>query len=207
MRAVHALAADPGVAEIGLLDRSPPPTWANARRIGSVDGWDVVLAPDGEALEIAAAGRVPAVTPADPEIEHRIPITSQASPAGLAKALAEAFGLGDARLVVTTPGRPVRRGPVAGFPEPIGVVHTLDGDDSECAPVEGQWAGVLAEGSGRTITVVDDAGFLDAVCLAAGIACLTQVPGVHPVWERAVPYLAMARGMGLVMAESVTPRS
>jgi hypothetical protein len=207
MRAIHALAADPAVAEIGLLDRSPPATWANARRIDAIDGWDAVLATDETALEMASAASVPAVTPLDPKARHGIPIVTQASPAGLVRALAEVFGLSAARLVVTTPGRPPGRGPTAGFPAPIGSVHTLGTDVPEWAPVEGPWAGVLAEDSGHTVTVVDDAAFLDAVCLAAGITGLSSKPGAHPVWEWAGDYLAMGRAMGLVVAETVTPRS
>ena len=196
MRSVHALAAHPAVAQIGIVGRPAPVTWRNVRRIESVDGWDAVLGPDDQAIDLAAAAGIAAIVPgAGPGPDGTV---THASLEGLARALAVVFDLGDhARLVATTPGSPERRGPAAGFPQPLGMVTTSGPAPVEIAPVDGAWAGVLAGGAGGSIAVVDDRAFLEAVCLAAGAACLTGRGG--PVWGRAHDYVAWARQMGLVI--------
>lgn len=203
MRAFHALAALPEVARIGLVGKPVPVTWPHARMVDDLAGWHVVVGPTEEALRMATEAGIPAVVPGEVD-DAPIPVVHGAAPHGLARALVEAFAVEAARLVVTEPGSPEKRGPHAAFPAPVGVVRTSGPASVEVAPVEGPWGGVLVTGRNGSIGVVDDARFLEAATLAAGVACLDAGGGVRPVWAESQRYLDWVGRMGVVVGGATT---
>lgn len=203
MRAFHALAAMPEIAQIGLIGKPVPVTWPHARRVDDPRGWDALVGPDQEALRLATEAGIPAVVPGE-VAEAPVPVVDDAGPRGLARALAEAFEIASPRLVVTAAGSPEKRGPHAAFPEPVGVVRTSGSAAVEVAPVDGPWGGVLVTGHDHAIAVVDDARFLEAVGLAAGVACLHAEKEVRPVWSDPHRYLDWVRRMGVIVGEATT---
>lgn len=203
MRAFHALAALPEVARIGLVGKPVPVTWPHARMIHDLTGWDVVVGPTEEALRMAAEAEIPAVVPGEVDIAS-IPVVHGAGPPGLARALVEAFAIESPRLIVTETGSPEKRGPHAAFPAPVGVVRTSGPRPVEVAPVEGPWGGVLVTGRNQSVGVVDDARFLEAATLAAGVACLDAGAGVRPVWADSRRYLDWVGRIGVVVGGAAT---
>ena len=206
IRAAQALAAEPGIGRIALLRATPPPSWGDRiRRVETVEGFTVVIGTGAPAASEAAAAGLPAVLTDHPP-QTTAPAVVWASPTGLALALAADNP--DATVVVTEPGPPLARGEVtAAFPPPVGRV-VADGIDHlgvRRAPVDGEFGGVLVEQDGRITAVVDDRRFLAAACLAAGVAIISHVDDVTPVWRRAQRYLAAVHRFGLVTAEAVTP--
>ena len=99
---------------------------------------------------------------------------------------------------------PARGTQTIRFPDPVGRLET-DDDSVDNRPIAtgrsaNGFAACLVEGASRRIAVVDHAGFMSGVALAAGVAVTSESP--RPVWSDALTYLEAATEMGLVMAES-----
>jgi hypothetical protein len=62
------------------------------------------------------------------------------------------------------------------------------------------YAACMISAKKRRLTILDRAGFLSGIALAAGAALWTGTP--RAVWDGGLTYLEIATGMGLVMAEA-----
>ena len=119
----------------------------------------------------------------------------------------------------TVPGRPVRRGTVIPFPEPIGPRwgrrvgkrRARSGLRRVAVPISGDWAGatVIVEGfeGGQPVTriigIADQADHLEAIALAAGVLAVAEgayAPGLQRPADNASAYLAAALRVGLGIA-------
>lgn len=187
LRAATALASHPDIESVGLADIDPPAGW----------GGRIHRSEAGEAFDRVVGGPRTGLLSVTAGPEGTI---SYASPLGLARALATRLG-GRPRLAITEPGRPSRSDRWFDFPAPVGrllVRHTVDGVDR--CPIEEELAAVGANIGERTLAVVDQSGFLRAVCLAAGVFL---EPEGGPVWKQPETYLAGCELLGLVIAESI----
>ena len=123
-------------------------------------------------------------------------ITDGADLEGLAVALADLArqrsGAPDADLAWTRTGRPLRSGPRVVFPQPVGPLFAHREGDALVAPTASDLAAILVTASGRLGTVtygmVDHAGYLAAICLAAAVLARGTGSGgpAHDLGERFV---------------------
>ena len=198
VRAAHSLQAHPGVDEVvvvGPANSKSFPVVANADDcdvlVGSGPDAPGLAAKQGVALIWDGLGPAPGV------------LVWGASPHGIALALASREA--DPRLVALAhPDCQQGRGPhTIRFPDPVGRLEadddSVDGRPLAIAKATSGFAACLVEGVDRRVAVVDHAGFMSGVALAAGVA-LVQGPG-GSVWSDALSYLETATEMGLVMAE------
>ena len=133
-------------------------------------------------------------------------ITDGADLEGFAVALAELArrraGANTVRLAMTRPGRPLRTGPVVGFPQPVGEQHAYQHAEGLVAPVSGDLAATVVAASGAngsvTYGVVDHCAYLASICFAAAV--LARMSGVggpaHALGERFVEE-AISAGAGV----------
>lgn len=173
-----------------MLGRKPPPSWSDlVVGSGVLPTHDIVIdpEPDDPGIVVTLAGST------RPGIIH-------ASPEGLARALRVRLGEVDAEVVWTTRGKPHRNGTVFHFPPPLGPIRGTTGD----APIDSELAGSGAFGR-KVLVVVDDRGFLETICMAAGgVIADTGLTRPTPVWDRADRYLSACEELGLVIAEAVS---
>jgi hypothetical protein len=126
-----------------------------------------------------------------------------ASPLGLAVAMRNVVNGPVETLALALPGSPRKRGQVVAFPAPIGRLRTavVKGlpEPVLVGRTDGSYAAVMVRAGKESRVVLDQADFLRAICLAAGLALL-PVEDPTPVWADPVPYLRRAETMGLVGA-------
>lgn len=199
VRAAHSLQAHDGVDEVVVIG---PAKSKSFEVVDSAEGCDFLVGHGDSAPGLARKHRVPLIW--DGESPGDGIAVWGANPAGLALALAARES--DPRLVAVAhpdvDSSDTTR--TTRFPDPIGRLGvfdtTVDGRPVAMAHTPGEFAACLAVGARRRVTVVDHAGFMSGVALAAGVAAANG--SGRPVWESALPYLEAATAMGLVMAES-----
>lgn len=235
-RVIRILQAEPAVSEVvawGVekADARIPVT-------DTLDGFDVAVTDEPEPSELATAclgASASLVTSAGwvegPAQAFTVAGLSLVVGANLETGLAASLALQEAalmdeplevRLAWTAPGRPRRRGEPVPFPDPVGsrwarevdlrgwATHSIPASAFE-APIEGAWAGAMAQVSGvldggvqRTIVgTADHAAYLAAIALAAPVVPVGHnlyPPGMQ--WASAVPtaYLDRALAAGLDVA-------
>jgi hypothetical protein len=229
------LQSEPEVSSIGVLGEPSSGANTGLARIESPMGHDVLVTDDASLLEAAIEFRVPVVMPTEevPELapaftSSGLPLVLGANPrAGLAPALArhEAMRFDEVLAVTigwTVPGGRRRKGQPLPFPGPIGSLWaepatgigwppTAAAVEFFQAPVEGEYAGVVAKVSGvindGVVTTVvgsaDDSRYLSAICLVAAVVPAARgdyQPG--PQWPAtaADSYLASALAAGIDVA-------
>lgn len=227
LRVGRILLAEPGLRSLGVLDRRTHEPDARVRSIEGVDGYDLVVTDDedpGPIVDRAARAGIDCVVWADGTdlLEHEgFDGTTLLLGANLATGLALSLGShesaalpeADTELVAwTEPGRPLRSGEAVPFPDPVGprwgrVRSENGGITKVAAPLDGDWAAILARVSDgtttRTVGVSDLAEHLEALALAAGV--LAVAAGAYPAGtarpaDAAADYLFAALGAGLDVA-------
>ncbi len=197
VRAAHSIAAHPGVDDVVVIG---PARSNNFRVVPSAKGCDFLVGSGPDAPGLARRHGTPLIWDGethDPGVQ-----VWGGSPQGLTLALAADDR--DPRLVALAhpdleqgDERQVR------FPEPVGVISTVDkmigGHLVAVGRCENGFAACYVRSASRTLTILDDARFMKGVALAAGIAIATDGP--IPVWEGAFRYLQAATDMGLVMGQ------
>lgn len=123
---------------------------------------------------------------------------------GLAKALAMTIGSGPATLGVTRPG--ANRGTTrVEFPPPIGVRYGSKSEEGAIiVPPGSEIGGLVVTTPDRTVSVIDDAGFLEAACLAAGVLTALNADDFESNRQPAdcaTTYIDACQRVGLVVAE------
>ena len=204
-RVRSCLLAERGV-EVGLLVDDPGD--GSVPVAPTLEGWgalavDRISGASQPAVDRALEQRIPVVSGADlpawSSPAGGTLITGVLTGGGLAAALALAAAPdgpppAETRLSWTVPGKPLAAGIPVGFPEPIGPLwagragHPLPWPSVTglAAPHQSPWRGAAARltirgAGGERLLVrgaVDDALFLDAVCMAA--AALAAARGAYP---------------------------
>ena len=169
-------------------------------------GIDVVVGYGSNALEIAAAAGAAAVTAADVD-SSPVPTVAGASLLGAALAIAarlEAGGSEVRRVTIAHPGGSALGGVGLVFPSPVGKARGTILSEAPlhvvAAATADPWAAIVVESDTGDEAVVDEHRFLNAICIAAGVALLPPA-GIVKVWDVPDPYLAKAERMGLVAAK------
>ncbi len=198
VRAAEALAAQEEVDEVVVVS---PATSSVFRVVQDAEECDLLVGSGPDAPGLASSLGCPLVWDGDHAAEGVA--VYGASPQGLA--LAVAARESDPQLVaVAHPGNPGGSHQRVRFPDPIGRRGVFDGVYADrrvaTAASPNPFSAVLTNGVARRVTIVDDADFLTAVALAAGVAAIGEES--RPVWDAALAYLRMAVSMGLVMAEA-----
>lgn len=196
VRAAHSLSPHPGIDEVVVIG---PARSRNFEVVADATGCDLLVGSGEEAPEQARRHGVPLIWDGD-HPDAGVSVWG-ASPQGLALALAAREE--DPRLVaVAHPGLTAGNERRVRFADPVGNVEVTDVRYGDRIVAVGRsapsFAGCLAAGPHRDVTIVDDASFLAGVALAAG----ALVTDGGPVWGAALPYLQAAAAMGLVMAEA-----
>ncbi|HEU4318485.1 MAG TPA: hypothetical protein VFS66_00225 [Acidimicrobiia bacterium] len=199
VRAAHSLQAHPGIDDVVVVG---PATSKSFPVVDDAGECDVLVGSGPDAPELAVKHGVGLIW--DGLEAAPGALVWGASPQGIALALAAREP--DPRLVALAhPDCPQSRGThTVRFPDPVGrlEVHddSVDGRPLATAKATNGFAACLVEGVDRRVAVIDHAGFMSGVALAAGVALSGGVGG--PVWSDALAYLETATEMGLVMAES-----
>jgi hypothetical protein len=199
VRSAHSLQAHPGIDEVVVIG---PAKSKSFEVVDSADGCDVLVGHGKTAPGLARDQGVPLIWDGDGP-EEGVAVWG-ASPTGLAVALAAREP--DPRLVAVAHPEVSDKGTTrtTRFPDPIGRIAVFDGTVGDKPVALGrspnEFAACLAVGAGRRVTVVDHAGFLSGIALAAGVAAING--SARPVWDAALLYLEAVTEMGLVMAES-----
>ena len=193
VRAAHSLAAHPEVSEVVVIG---PATSKSFEVVDTDKGCDFLIGHGERALSKAKPFDTPLIWDGDEGSAH----VWGASPSGMALAMAGRET--DPRLVaVAHPDLEGGSDQVVRFPDPLGRLPAEDSalDGKRLARAQSiEFSACLVEGSGRSVSIVDDGAFMSGVALAAGIARAVQG---GPVWESDLAYLQVATQMGLVMAE------
>lgn len=197
-RAAHSLAAHPLVEELVIVG---PATSRYYRVVDDPSGCDLLVVTGPDAPERHVSHGIPMVW--DGPGPRPGVVVWAASPVGLALAMAERED--DPTLVAAAhPALGARTGERLRFPDPVGrvAVSELEGGGRRlhAGGVSGSDAAVMVRSRERSVAIVDDAGFMSGVTLAAGIVVADGTP--KPVWEAALDYMNAVTQMGLVMAES-----
>jgi hypothetical protein len=232
IRAGRILSAERDLSALGLYgDTSGIGQDRRIITITTLDGFDALVTDDREgasALAVLAAedGLACAVPgQVSDEAAARIrasgtTLLTDCSLAGLAETLSiHESTLTDEPLEVviawTEPGKPLRRGAPAAFPDPVGArfgrrIGPTGRTTRVAAPVDGDWAGATAtvvgkvagETQTRIVGVADERPHLEALALAAGavVAATTDRTGVIAPGDVADDYLIAVLGMGLGVA-------
>lgn len=226
-RAARILLAERDVEEMAVIDGpSGSSTDSRVTPAGTdLTGYDVVAtadpAPESLVAKAREAGIAIAVWIDEPEDEAPVDESTVLWGANLASGIATCLVAHEAAVVTdheelsvawTEPGSPLRRGVPIPFPRPVGPTWATVRSESEgltelAAPVEGEWAGALARVTGPSGTnivgVADLAVHLEALSLAAGVACLGRGAfngGRHRPEDSPERYLLTAMEMGLDVA-------
>ena len=202
VRAAHSLAAHTTVAEVVVIG---PARSKNFEVVDSVEGCDLLVGSGDVAITKARGTGVPLVW--DGDSPQKGVAVWGANPKGLTLALASRET--DPRLVAEAhPDNETGNGTPIRFPDPVGRIpasnEIYEGLPLALAKSTSEFAACLVESSARRVTVVDDAGFLSGVALAAAVDVAAGGDAAEtPVWESSLAYLQAATDMGLVMAEDV----
>lgn len=177
-RISRVLLADPRVAQLGV----PQPTQAEPRTValGDIDA-DVAVATDlkHEYVQEARNAGIPIIAAGN------APNTLSGDLASIAHALkSQLAGAEHVSAAWTTMQDTLRDGSIVTFPAPLGHHFGYETNEGTVVPVSGPWAGVLVQskinGVTRSVSVVDDARYLDAIALAARAMAVSEgetVPG------------------------------
>ena len=198
VRAAHSLQAHPTVEELVVIG---PATSKSFQVVESAEGCDVLVGSGPGAPRLARDHGIPLIWDGLEPIDGAV--VWGASPQGIALALASREP--DPRLVaVAHPDFETRGSHSIRFPDPVGRLDTQDDSVAGLPLAAGKstngFAACLVEGATRRVTVVDHAGFMSGVALAAGISVVDGTQ--RPVWSESLAYLETTTEMGLVMAES-----
>lgn len=202
LRTAHVLAAEPSFEQVAVMgdvrSNSLP-------QVSDPAGFDLVVSRTANAIDVAARIGASAVTSAEVATSP-VPTVCGASLLGCALALAarmENEGSDILKVAIAHPGGPSIGTTVVDFPKPVGRLKgTVLLDDPfrvVVAATADTWASALIESNTGDRALVDDNNFLQAICLAAGVA-LVPPAGIVKVWDMPDPYLAKAEEMGLVAA-------
>ncbi|MGI9648091.1 MAG: hypothetical protein ACR2OI_06195 [Acidimicrobiia bacterium] len=235
-RAVRVLQAEQTITEVAVWRTEEP--GPRVRVVDEIDGYDVVVTdlhePDelaGLCLEAGAALVTPVSWGDEPAGQFADAGLSLIVGANIETGIAAGLALQEAalmdtplevRIAWTVAGRPRRRGEPIPFPGPIGSLWAREVDpqgwtDTNIpvqafeAPVEGEWAGAMAQVSGalddgvqRTIVgVADHKGYLAAIALSSAVVPAgqhTYPPGRSWASAAPTPYLDRALAAGLDVA-------
>lgn len=232
VRAGRILSAERTLSALGLYgDTSGIGQDRRVISITSLDGFDALVTDDREGASalasLAADDGLACAVPGEvsDEAAARVlaagtTLLTNCSLSGLAETLSiHESTLTDEPLEVviawTEPGKPLRRGAPAAFPDPVGArfgrrIGPAGRTTRVAAPVDGDWAGatatVIGKVSGDTHTrivgVADERAHLEALALAAGAvaAARTELTGVIQPGDVADDYLMTVLGMGLGVA-------
>lgn len=202
-RAAQSLSDHPGIETVALL---APARSSNFETVTTAEGFDVVVG-KAVAAETAQEAGLPAVVEAElPPGTHGV---YAASILGLAVALSSDMP-GSPTTAVAVEGEPKGARAVM-FPSPIdsrpAVEEPVDGFRVLVARGEGPLQAAIALGADRHRVVMDHAGFMEGIALAAGVGILLEgtVEAAIPVWAAASTYLKTAVDMGLVLGERSAP--
>lgn len=202
LRTAHVLTAEPTIQRLAFMGE----TRSNSiERVEDPAGFDLVVGRTANAVDVAARIGASAVTAAEVSTSL-VPTVCGASLLGCALALAarmENQGADIQKVAIAHPGGPSTGTKAIHFPPPVGRVRgTLLLDhpfEVVVASTPETWASALIETTTGDQALVDDNVFLQAICLAAGIAMVPPA-GIVKVWDMPDPYLAKAEEMGLVAA-------
>ena len=200
VRAAHSLAAQPTVDEVVVIG---PARSKNFVVVDSASDCDFLVGSGDTAIRKAKSLGVPLIWDGD-SAKRGVSVWG-ANPKGLTFALADREE--DPRLVaIAHPDVELSDGPSIRFPDPIGRLAAHNGTYQGRPLATGRsttdYAACLVESAERRVTIIDDAGFMSGVALAAAIE--VAIDGTEgPVWESSLSYLQAATDMGLVMAEDV----
>ncbi len=202
LRTAHVLTAEPTIERLAFMGEVRS---SSIERVEDPTGFDLVVGRTANAVDVAARIGASAVTGADVSTS-RVPTVSGASLLGCALALAarmERQGADIQKVAIAHPGGPSIGTKTIHFPPPVGRVRgTLLLDhpfEVVVASTPETWASALIQTTTGDQALVDDNVFLQAICLAAGIAMVPPA-GIVKVWDMPDPYLAKAEEMGLVAA-------
>ena len=217
--------------EVGIFEEEAKP--ARLHVVESLEDWDVLVVEattiaSRVQIERAYGAGIPVVLATEdlPLTEHvpRTSIVGVLSGPRLAIALArhatrDGGDLIDAAFAWTIPGHPLSDGVATTFPDPVGplwadraaIPETAYAATGVAAPTKTSWRGVTARvtvGTGdgireRVVGLVDDASFLNAVCLAAAGMTAAEgayATGVHGPGDEAGVFIANAQRAGLDIA-------
>ncbi len=232
IRTGRILSAERDLSALGLYgDTSNIGQDRRVITIGALDGFDALVTDDRDGASalavLAAEDGLACAVPGDvsDEAAERVraagtTLLTNCSLAGLAETLSiHESTLTDEPLEVviawTEPGKPLRRGTPAAFPDPVGArwgrrIGPSGRTTRVAVPVDGVWAGATATVVGtvggdthtRIVGVADERPHLEALALAAGavVAARTDRTGVVEPGDLADDYLIAALGMGLGVA-------
>jgi hypothetical protein len=202
LRTAHVLTAEPTIERLAFMGETRS---TSIERVEDPSGFDLVVGRSANAVDVAARIGASAVTGAEVSTS-RVPTVSGASLLGCALALAarmENQGADIQKVAIAHPGGPSTGTKAIHFPPPVGRLRgTLLLDqpfEVVVASTPETWASALIETTTGDQALVDDNVFLQAICLAAGIAMVPPA-GIVKVWDMPDPYLAKAEEMGLVAA-------
>jgi hypothetical protein len=209
LRTAHVLTAEPTIERLAFMGETRAfmgeTRSTSIERVEDPSGFDLVVGRSANAVDVAARIGASAVTGAEVSTS-RVPTVSGASLLGCALALAarmENQGADIQKVAIAHPGGPSTGTKAIHFPPPVGRLRgTLLLDqpfEVVVASTPETWASALIETTTGDQALVDDNVFLQAICLAAGIAMVPPA-GIVKVWDMPDPYLAKAEEMGLVAA-------
>ncbi|MEX1037799.1 MAG: hypothetical protein WDZ96_02960 [Acidimicrobiia bacterium] len=198
VRAAHSLAADPLTDLVVVVG---PAKSRSFRVVDDPSGLDVLVGSGPAAPEQARQFGLPLIWDGN-DVAEGVRV-SGASISGLAAAMAARERKVDVA-AAAHPDYPPGTGDSVRFARPVGATQVDSVPLGPHTVLLGKsytdYAACLVSTKKRELTIVDRAGFLSGIALAAGIAVFADSP--RAVWDDSLSYLETATGMGLVMAEA-----
>jgi hypothetical protein len=198
VRAAHSLAADPSADLVVVVG---PAKSHSFKVVEDTSGLDILVGSGPGAPARAREFGLPLIWDGN-HPDEGVGIWG-ASVAGLAAAMASRE-----RKVETAAAAHPDHAPGSGgsirFARPVGATQVDSMDLGPHSVLVGRsyndYAACMISAKKRRLTIVDRAGFLSGIALAAGAALWADSP--RAVWDAGLSYLEIATGMGLVMAEA-----
>ena len=198
VRAAHSLAADP-LADLVVV--VGPAKSHSFKVVDDPSGLDFLVGSGPAAPARAREFGLPLVWDGDHSVEG-VGIWG-ASVAGLAAAMASR----ERKVEIAAAAHPDHApggGESVRFARPVGATQVDSLDLGAYTVLVGKsyndYAACMISAKKRRLTILDRAGFLSGIALAAGAALWAGTP--RAVWDAGLTYLETATGMGLVMAEA-----
>lgn len=199
VRAAHSLDADPAIDEVVVVG---PATSRNFDVIDDPTGLDFLVGSGDEAPLRARGFELPLVWDGDHATEGAKVWGASATGLALAMSMREKR---TSLAASVHPDNPPGSGRSVRLARPVGAAQVSERQIGDKIVLVGrsynEFAGCLVKNRRRSVTIIDKADFLSGIALAAGVAAIKH-DEAGPVWDAALPYLEMATGMGLVMAEA-----